>query len=325
VLAFAPEQVWPGLERNGLAMELSNSFLIVAQASSAGPQPGPVPLAWHYSAERRADWCKLTTFEAVGDTVQVRHHRLSPTAPATVSEGGLHNQLQLGQAQPYIAGPTLASAISAAVLNGPWGLSDLARALQPYVDFIHQRLGLPAGSRFNPHQEVPGQWLDALPQNAVLDAQGQPQLIDEEWRSDSPITFGFLLFRAMQACALNVSRVAPCTDRTVHTPAQLIEAAFVALGHSLPEAALRSCVEQEAAIQGLIGEAPVDATQHLVFLQSHRFAERHLSPHAQCLEQNALAQQAVINDREHTIQVITGSRWWRWGRSVRWLMRLMKT
>jgi len=323
-LAFAPEQVWPGLERNGLAMDLSNSFLIVAQASSASPQPGPVPLAWHYSAERRADWCKLTTFEALGDTVQVRHHRLTPTAPATVSQGGLHNQVQLGQAQPYITGPTLASAISAAVLNSPWCLADLARALQPYVDFIHQRMGLPAGSRFNPHQEVPGQWLDALPQNAVLDAQGQPHLIDEEWRSDSPITLGFLLFRAMQACALNVSRVAPCTDRTIHTPAQLIEAAFVALGQTLPEAALRSCVEQEAAIQRLIGDAPVDAAKHLAFLQTHRFAERHLSPHAQWLEQNILAQQAVITDRDHTIKIITGSRWWRLGAPVRWLMRRWK-
>ena len=324
VLAFAPEQVWPGLERNGLAMELSNSFLIVAQASSAGPQPGPVPLAWHYSAERRADWCKLTTFEAVGDTVQVRHHRLSPTAPATVSEGGLHNQLQLGQAQPYIAGPTLASAISAAVLNGPWGLADLARALQPYVDFIHQRLGLPAGSRFNPHQEVPGQWLDALPQNAVLDAQGQPQLIDEEWRSDNPITFGFLLFRAMQACALNVSRVAPCSDHTVQTPAQLIEAAFVALGQTLPETALRSCVEQEAAIQSQIGKVTVDVDRHWAFLQTHRFAERHLSPHAQLLEQTVASQKVIIDDREHTLKVITGSRWWRWGAPVRKLMRILR-
>jgi 2-polyprenyl-3-methyl-5-hydroxy-6-metoxy-1,4-benzoquinol methylase len=325
VLAFAPEQVWSGLERNGLAMELSNSFLIVAQASSTSPHLGPVPLAWHYSAERRADWCKLTSFEAMGGTVQVRHHRLNPTAPATVSKGDLHNQLQLGQAQPYIVGPTLANAISATVLNSPWGLADLARVLQPYVDFIHQQIGVPAGSPFNPHQEVPGQWLDALPQNAVLDTQGQPRLIDDEWRSDSPITFGFLLFRAMQACALNVSRVAPCTDRTIHTPAQLIEAAFVALGQSLPAAALRSCVEQEAAIQRLIGDAPVDAAKHLAFLQTHRFAERHLSPHAQLLEQTVASQKAIITDRENTVRIITGSRWWRLGAPVRWVMRRLKT
>jgi hypothetical protein len=141
--------------------------------------------------------------------------------------------------------------------------------------------------------------------------------ITQFWTSDSPNTFGFLLFRAMQACALNVSRVAPCSDRTIQTPAQLIEAAFVALGQTLPEAALRSSVEQEAAIQASISGVQPNTDKHLAFLLSHQLANNKLS----ATHEQVVSLQAVIADREHTIKVITGSRWWRWGGPVRWLMR----
>jgi len=320
-LAFAPDQVWAGLERNGLAMDLSNSFLIVAQPQAPMAANGPVGLAWHYSVERRADWCKLTTFESVNSDVHVRHRRLTAVSNARVTMSGLHNHLDLAKPHPYINGPTLASAISTTILNSPWSLTDLKNALQPYVDFIHQRIGLPQGSAFNAHQEIPGQWLDALPQNIVIDASGQAHLIDEEWFSDTPITFGFLLFRAMQACALNISRVAPCSDRTINTPSQLIEAAFVALGQSFPDQALRSCLEQEAALQTLICGATPDVNKHLLFLQTHRFAERNLSTQAQWLQQQVEMLQGVIQQRDITIRVLTNSRWWRLGAPVRWLMR----
>jgi hypothetical protein len=282
-------------------------------------------LLWARSAERLAHVCKLTTFEADGPAVSVRHHRLLAQAPASVDLGGLHNHLQLGQAQPYTHGQTLASAIARTWLNTPWALADLARALQPYVAVVNGLAGLPAHSAFDPHREVPGRCLDAIAQNIVLDAQGQPQLIDEEWVSDSPLTLGFLLFRTLQALALNAQRVAPCADRAVHSPADLIQAAFQALGHELSESALRSCVQQEAQLQTQISGVAPNTQEHWAFLNTHRFAPRLLSEHAQQLQQQVVSQDIIITDRENTIRIITGSRWWRLGAPVRWVMRRLKT
>jgi hypothetical protein len=325
VLAFAPDQVWAGLERNGLAMELSNSFLIVAQPEAQEAASGPVGLAWHYSVERRAEWCKLTAFEATDHAIQVRHRRLTQTEIGRVSHSGLHNQLKLNQTTPYVRGHSMAALINKTLSHGPWKLAALADALQPYLEFIHTCCGMAKDSAFDPNQEVSGEWFDALPQNIVLDELGKPHLIDDEWRTDSPITLGFLLFRAVQACAHNITRVAPCSDRQVRTPADLIEAAFVALGTTLSPTALRSCVEQEVLIQANIGGDVLDPEKRLVFLKNHQIAQHHLSDGFQKLSEQVLVQQAVITDRDNTVRIITGSRWWRLGAPVRWVMRRLKT
>lgn len=325
---FAPDQVWPGLERNGLAMELSNSFLIVAQPTQPQPINGAVPLAWHYSAERQADWCKLTTFEAVGQTVQVRHHRLDAHAPALVQRAGLSNRLQLQQALTYTRGTTMASAITRVLLRPQWTRADLAQALQPYVAFVLGLSGRAPNTPIDPSLEVPGQWLDAIPQNIIVDEQGQAHLIDEEWASDQPITLGFLLYRALQACALNTHRIAPCQDRSVRTPHDLVGVAFESLGLELHPTAWRSCVEQECALQTRISGQAQEVQARLQFLQQYTFAEHDLST-TQAIEIRALQHavrehQAVITDRDNTVRIITGSRWWRLGAPVRQLMRILR-
>jgi 2-polyprenyl-3-methyl-5-hydroxy-6-metoxy-1,4-benzoquinol methylase len=319
VLAFAPDQVWPGLERNGLAMDLSNSFLLVAQPQAHAHDSSGQTLAWHFSAERLTPLCKLTTFEAVGNSVQVHSRRLSASAPAHVALDGLHNRLNVELAQPYIVGETMASRIGRTWLKGPWQLADLAQALQPYLAFLHERDGVPPSPAFNPQQELRGELLDALPQNAVVDEQGHVHLIDDEWVSESPITWGFLLFRAMQGFALSAQRVAPCTDHAVNTPAQLIQAAFAALGQPISEEALQSCLAQEAALQTQIGGQSPEAfaAERWDFLKHHHFSQQLLSEQAQRLEHQVAVQATELS-------IITGSRWWRLGASVRWTMRLWR-
>jgi hypothetical protein len=51
------------------------------------------------------------------------------------------------------------------------------------------------GGETNP--ALPAHFLDAIPQNILIDTAGQPQLIDSEWTSERPLRFGQLLFRAV--------------------------------------------------------------------------------------------------------------------------------
>jgi len=317
-LHFAPDQVWPGLERNGLAMELSNSFLILAQDATTEAS-GPVPLAWHYSSERRADWCKLTTFEAVGPTVQVRHHRLAPEAPAQVQRGELSNHLQLGQALPYTPGATLASAITRTLMQPQWTRQDLARALQPYLNFVMGLSGRDPHTPFDPALEVPGRWLDAIPQNMIVDASGQVHLIDEEWSSQQAISLGFLLFRTLQACVFGVHRFGHCQDRAVATPVDLVSVALESLGAQASHAQLRQWVDQECALQTLISGVGQGSQARWDYLSQHRLpchdTVSQLSQDNSRLAAELQAQQALT-------LAIQRSSWWRLGQPLRsWVQR----
>jgi 2-polyprenyl-3-methyl-5-hydroxy-6-metoxy-1,4-benzoquinol methylase len=319
-LHFAPDQVWPGLERNGLAMELSNSFLIVAQAAVVEAS-GPVPLAWHYSSERRADWCKLTTFEAVGANVQVRHHRLAHQAPANVQRGELSNQLQLGQAMPYTPGGTMASAITHTLMQPQWTRQDLARSLQPYVAFVMGLTGKDHQTPFDLSLEVPGRWLDAIPQNMIVDANGQVHLIDEEWSSDRPITLGFLLYRTAQASVFGVHRFGHCQDRPVSTPVDLISVFIESLGAKVSQEQVRQWVDQECALQSQISGVEQGTQARWDYLSQHRLP---CHDTVSQLSQDNARLSAQLQSHQAVQTAILQSTWWRLGHPLRWLVQRLR-
>ncbi|MCE7917560.1 MAG: class I SAM-dependent methyltransferase, partial [Nitrosomonas sp. PRO5] len=78
ILTFSPELVWPTLVHNGLALELSNSFLVVA--GNANEQVfDPIILAWHFTTERLKEFCKETLFlKAKEGKIEVRYRLLAP-------------------------------------------------------------------------------------------------------------------------------------------------------------------------------------------------------------------------------------------------------
>jgi hypothetical protein len=60
--------------------------------------------------------------------------------------------------------------------------------------------------------------------------------------------------------------------------------------------------------------------EHWTFLNSYAFAPHLLSD----LPHQLINKSSIITEREHTIRIITQSRWWRLGAPVRWIMRRLK-
>jgi hypothetical protein len=115
----------------------------------------------------------------------------------------------------------------------------------------------------------------------------------------------------MQGLALSAQRVAPCTDHAVNTPAQLIQAAFAALGQHISEETLQSLWNKESAAQTQIGgQSPeVFTAERWGFLNRHHFGQHLLS------EEFRLNQEHLSE-----LRIMVGSRWWRLGAPIRWIM-----
>jgi len=320
-LNFAIDQVWPGLARNQLGMELSNSFLVVSQKNGCHSKANNPVLAWHFSSERLELFSKATRFECQSyeseSRIKVFHQRLYANGQDSAEFNDLQNHIRQSGSDDYTIGTTLATQYSRILLTPGWQQKDLARAVQTYLDIVYQVTGLGPKTYFDPEQRIDGKWLDLLPQNIILKANGDAQVIDDEWVYKQPISIGFLLYRAITALALSVHRVAPCKDATVRTPLQLIHAVFATLGYKISDTEVHTYTQFECHLQGEISGISQDPGARFDFLKTYEFSQTDL----RTLYQQTLHQTAA---QQHQLDMLSQSTWWKLGKPIRWAMRQLR-
>ena len=251
VLAFSPEKVWPALVKNGIALEMSNSFLVRA-AASAPPLPADRQiLAWHYSTRRAPCFCKQTVFtlHKPEGTISVTPSAIS-TTPSPRQEGRMI-QWTLPSPTSYISARLLSEAIRETISNDGWKIADLAPHYRQYRDILSKASGIhgaPA-SLDSLSDKLPGALYDLIPQNILIDDNGQYHIFDQEWCLTAPIEFGWLMIRSMLYIMQSVVRVGACADTKTATPADLLMAACKALDMPLSREALEEYVNRELTVQ----------------------------------------------------------------------------
>ncbi len=175
---------WPAVLRNGLGMDLANSFLLVA--SDAAINIGRKVLAHYFGGRRGPENFKHSVFVA------------EDSGRLVVANGGFKSSELFNQAQssvPYLAGSTpLVDQLYAILTSRRLGVNDVVGFFKRYRDFVFQLAAVEV-DEVNP--VLPPHFLDAIPQNILIDTSGRPQLIDSEWASPHPLLFGQLMFRAV--------------------------------------------------------------------------------------------------------------------------------
>jgi GT2 family glycosyltransferase/SAM-dependent methyltransferase len=248
----ALERVWPTIAENGLMLELANSFLVVAANGSAGP---PLEaLAWHYSTGRRRAFCKATRFVRKGEAICVETHRLGREEQPV--EGPLRFE-PLEQA-PYVSGESLAASGIRILTKPRWRVEELIAFFNRYRDSLAAVITEVSGALQPGH--VPGEWVDALPQNIVIAPGGGPTLIDHEWTMRAAVPFDFLVFRSLLALGDSVTRVGESDDPRTRTLLGLVESVFSGLGLEAGAGAVRRHLELESEIQRQVTGATVRLT-----------------------------------------------------------------
>ncbi len=211
---FDESLVAGALRKNGLLIDMANSFLVTAKMNSP-LRHDPERLAISYAVDRKDNYCTETVFSARNGQTLVEKRKLKTHRPerarlafATAADGALIQIEHRPETHPlpYHEGELLGQAFSKAVQRGK--LHSAGDLLQEWLAYLVVNFGFHSRTtdRPLPYESLKGRMLanvlidgDALdcgPQNIVM--RDNPVAFDLEWRATSPIPLAWLLTRNCQ-------------------------------------------------------------------------------------------------------------------------------
>ena len=199
LLSFSPELAWPGIFDNALALDLANSFLVVASSVDTHVVNRKV-LAYHFSTDRRAEYCKETSFVRKEDGHEIKVVCRLFSSPAIARQDASTLFRPEGKSD-YVRGSPLSREFVEIVSRDGWCFDDVAAYFKRYLDILF-RLTNSAGEPIfvaTPDRDgyVLGRFIDALPQNILCMPHNIYRLIDTEWQGTVDVPVARLLFRSI--------------------------------------------------------------------------------------------------------------------------------
>jgi 2-polyprenyl-3-methyl-5-hydroxy-6-metoxy-1,4-benzoquinol methylase len=238
VCNFSLELAWPVVFANGLGLETANSFLIIASPTQQALVPAG-DLAYHYSTTRFAEFCKETIFSGQDTSknreVFVSYRRLGKVDAASADSKISPNpvvKFVCPDTDKYVSGKPLSQEFINIVTKDGWTFEQVGLYVNRYLSILNA-FAKADGFSLDTNSisaELPGYFLDCMPQNIMTDAQGVQTFIDKEWQLTSPVETNYLAFRSLLfLCDAITLFGRPVTDESL-TVFQFIEKAFAAAG-----------------------------------------------------------------------------------------------
>lgn len=243
---FSLELAWPQICKNGLGMDMSNSFLIGA-SPVARKTLGDGTLAVHFSSDRRAEFCKSSAFRKGPDnTIRVHYEKLAEAQAVPAADSIV--EFKLTASEPYIKGHVLSTKLIDVINADGWTYAEVGEFLKRYVGMLKDV----SSGQLNADGLLPGQLFDAVPQNILIDQLGRPHLIDKEWSLTVGLRIEFLLFRALRQLLGSVTRFNRSAEFAMATYKEFVFAACEAGGYPINEDDVRQFLSLEASVQSAI-------------------------------------------------------------------------
>lgn len=259
VLSFSPELVWPTLVKNELALDLSNSFLILSSKREKHDDSAPV-FAWHFSTERVNKYCKQAAFlRACNGEIEVRYRLLSANQQMPVM--GRKLRFFVPEKAEYTQGKLLSYEFIEIVSRDGWYIEELGSFFKRYM-LIVTSIANSIGGYIGPitvDTLLPGECFDCLPQNIILDNTGEWRVIDEEWSLLEPISVSQLLFRASLSLVNLVSRFGACADQKFSSPSEFFQVCFASIGFEITSGEIEGFARQEVEIHAEVSHRAVES------------------------------------------------------------------
>jgi 2-polyprenyl-3-methyl-5-hydroxy-6-metoxy-1,4-benzoquinol methylase len=319
---FSLELVWLPVFENHLARDLANSFLVVASPQVQTLVDEGV-LAYHYSTDRRPEFCKETVFkrDEAGE-VYIKYNRL-----VSIENGQTNNphiQFVCPDLDKYSLGKPLSLELIQTVTRDGWSIDEAALFIKRYLrvlgNICHEHD--PKINFNSPYAEVPGEYFDAVPQNIIIGKDGSVSLIDKEWQLACPIEVGHLLFRSLLLLLNSITRFGRPVSQTAMTRYQFIDGVVAAAGLKVQEEDYIRYIKLEASIQESLtcrsAENFVDwaKDQPIPILNMNQAM-------TECEGQIANLNQ-VVAERDALVNQIKNSSSWRITRPLRFFARLAR-
>jgi hypothetical protein len=249
-LHFALEKVWPVVFENGLGLDLANSFLIVAGRDASAENPEP--LAYHYSTDRPSRFAKETVFARESDHSITTSSRTLVQSQAgkiaTEDAAYRHHFIRHGK---YIRGRLLSRDFVDVLTEPGWSLAQVVACLSRYLELLGQLLHeqgtlleLKTGTEL-----LPVRFLDATPQNLIVDSEGKVHYIDTEWEQLEGVELGRLLYRGLSFMLESVSSISTAGADVPAMKGELLQAVLCKAGLEAAAANLLRYAKEEEAFQ----------------------------------------------------------------------------
>lgn len=228
---FSPELAWPVIFANDLGLDVSNSFLVIA-SPTIQPLVVAGDLAYHYSTTRLEPYCKETIFSSSDATnIAVRYQRLGRPSAASEAKNP-YMAFVCPEMDRYVLGKPLSQEFVRIVTKDGWTFEQVGQFVNRYLSIlavVAKTDGF-AVDAASPTPALPGQYIDCMPQNIMVDIQGNHTFIDKEWQLTEPVEINHLVFRSLLFLCDAITRFGhPATGGSL-TIFQFIEKACVAAG-----------------------------------------------------------------------------------------------
>jgi len=266
ILAFSPELAWPSLVKNGLAMDMANSFLIVAHCGNPKLQKNMLPLAWHYSTDRKKQYCKETIFVPHEDEkIEVYYKSLDASNIATADDELLC--FSVPDNAPYFKGELLSQEFIQIIIRDQWSLEEVVVFFKKYLSVL-AKLSDKDHVGFSIDTEMSGEFFDRIPQNIIIKPDGNAYIIDNEWTLNEKVQIGFLVFRAILTLFFSLSRIGHPIKESGNTYGDFVLNVWRELGWEGTHERLNNYAKFEINIQMLVSGRKNIKNYVLDFLQS---------------------------------------------------------
>lgn len=246
---FSLERTLPVIFLNGLAVDLANSFLIVA-SNSLGYDSKSGVLAYYFSTDRKSIYCKETSFvrSDEGD-ILVKRRALSVI---TDSEWLVSANLSFRPScdLAYTRGRTLYREFIEIVTQPGWNIEEIQHYFSRYLQIILEIARSEGHSCSSTLQDIvlPGDYLDAIPANIIMANDGRATYIDREWCALQGIPFDYLLFRAITSLMRGISAFSQPRDPGLTTRGNFLLVVMNGLGFSPTEADFSRFLRMESEL-----------------------------------------------------------------------------
>ena len=246
---FSQELTWPEIFKNGLALEMANSFLIAASPLQQHVVESGI-LGYHYSTDRIPQFCKETIFTHTNkNTIVITYHRLG--GHQCENEINRIINFECPDVAAYVEGLPLSLEFVKIVTRDGWSIEEVGAFIQRYIDLLSQIADQKGNSIATSRlaDKLSGNFFDIVPQNVIIAHDGQPAVIDTEWSLIGGIEFGFLLFRSLLLALGSGVTFGKNSAGQTFSRRMFIKSALYAAGYSLTEEDLLRFIELESIIQ----------------------------------------------------------------------------
>jgi SAM-dependent methyltransferase/uncharacterized coiled-coil protein SlyX len=330
---FSLEAAWPTVFKNGLALDLANSFLIVASLRREQLIDKDI-LAYHYSTSRRPLYCKETVFRRKAPShIDIAYTRLGDTTEDFDKECAGPLEFVCPDHDVYCSGTELSLQFVRLVTRDGWTIDEVSDFMKSYVGMIERMAseqGIHTGF-LSPDTVFPGTFFDAIPQNIIVRADGTYSIIDKEWKALFFIEPGYLLFRALFVSISSVVGFGRRGGETIAmTRGAFCKTVFAALGMMKTDEDFTRYMTVERRIQEQVGgplksqwewyhwaalSLPARNIGCLVEEQTRRIAQ--LEDAIAGKNQNIATLEQTITEQDTTIGQIRSSLTWRLSNPLR--------